>query len=246
MNKRYQRFSEEVIEELKYYVYRLIDPRNGEVFYVGKGKGNRLFSHMKVALDTIELDEVSDKLQIIREIHSAGLEVIHVVHRHGMDEATAFEVEAALIDAYPSATNVMGGTHSDDFGPMHSKEIIDKYAAQEIEFQHKVIMININQSKLERNLYDAVRHAWRLNKVKAEKAEYVLAVSNGLVIGVFKPLKWLRTTKENFPDMCNDVDNRYGFIGTEAEQNITELYLRRRVPSSYRKKGASNPIRYSY
>ena len=37
-------FSNEVISKLNYYVYRLIDPRNGQTFYVGKGKGNRVFS----------------------------------------------------------------------------------------------------------------------------------------------------------------------------------------------------------
>lgn len=30
-------FPEEVARQLKTYVYRLIDPRNGETFYVGKG-----------------------------------------------------------------------------------------------------------------------------------------------------------------------------------------------------------------
>ena len=38
-------FSPEVIEQLQYYVYRLIDPRDGQTFYVGKGKGNRVFAH---------------------------------------------------------------------------------------------------------------------------------------------------------------------------------------------------------
>ena len=33
-------FTADVIEQLNYYVYRLIDPRNGKTFYVGKGKGN--------------------------------------------------------------------------------------------------------------------------------------------------------------------------------------------------------------
>ena len=39
------KFSPEVCAELKYYVYRLVDPRNGQTFYVGKGKNNRVFAH---------------------------------------------------------------------------------------------------------------------------------------------------------------------------------------------------------
>lgn len=241
-----KKFPQEVFEQLKYYVYRLIDPRNGETFYVGKGKGNRLFSHMEAATSEEKFDELNDKLATIREIHIAGLSVIHVIHRHGMDENTAFEVEAALIDAYPNATNIMGGSHSNDYGPMHAQEIITKYAAKEVEFYHKVIIINVNQSKIERNLYNAVRVAWRISKKKAVDAEYVLAVSNGLVIGVFKPKIWLPTTKENFPILDNDVPNRFGFIGEEASLDIKTIYIHKRIPDSYRKKGASNPIKYNY
>ena len=43
-------FSSEVTEQLKYYVYRLIDPRTGLTFYVGKGKGNRVYAHINDAL----------------------------------------------------------------------------------------------------------------------------------------------------------------------------------------------------
>ena len=43
-------FPNEIHEALGYYVYRLIDPRNGQTFYVGKGKGNRVFSHAKQQL----------------------------------------------------------------------------------------------------------------------------------------------------------------------------------------------------
>ena len=39
-------FTPDVIEQLNYYVYRLIDPRDGKTFYVGKGKGNRVFAHV--------------------------------------------------------------------------------------------------------------------------------------------------------------------------------------------------------
>ena len=36
----------EVGDALASYVYVYIDPRNHHPFYVGKGKGNRLFSHL--------------------------------------------------------------------------------------------------------------------------------------------------------------------------------------------------------
>ena len=239
-------FPPEVIGELGHYVYRLIDPRNGETFYVGKGVGNRIFSHINEVKDDTDSDELSHKLKTIRAIHNAGLDVIHVIHRHGMNEETAFAVEAALVDAYPSATNIMAGVGSNDFGPMHALEIIKKYAAKEIDFKHKVIMINVNKSKLERKPYEAVRYAWKLNVVKAQKAEYVLAVTNGMVVGVYKPLKWMATTMANFPGIGEDFPDRYGFEGEEAPKEIKDLYIDHRVPSSFKKKGAANPIRYSY
>ena len=46
-------------------------------------------------------DALTEKLQRIREIRISGFEVAHVILRHGMDEQTAFEVEAALIDDMP-------------------------------------------------------------------------------------------------------------------------------------------------
>ena len=144
--KEIEEFPPEVIKEIKYYVYRLIDPRSGETFYVGKGKGNRVFQHMKGALHISDADEASEKIQTIREIVSAGLEVIHVIHRHGMEEQTAIEVEAAVLDSYPYTTNIMGGSGSNDFGPMNALEIINKYAAEEAVFNHNVLMITVNKS----------------------------------------------------------------------------------------------------
>src|SRR5437762_232005 len=108
-------FPADVVQKLKTYVYRLIDPRNGETFYIGKGQGNRVFAHIH-AEQNLEGDELDNKVKRIREIRLAGFGVAHVIHRHGMDEATAFEVESALIDAYPGLTNLAPGIGGNEFG----------------------------------------------------------------------------------------------------------------------------------
>ena len=149
-------FPPEVASKLKTYVYRLIDPRNGETFYVGKGQGNRVFAHIRDEKD-LEDDELGNKLRRIREIRLAGLAVAHVIHRHGMDDETAFEVEAALMDAYPGLANVAGGQGATEFGAMHAQEIITRYSAEPAVFEHKALLISVNRSAAETSLYEATR-----------------------------------------------------------------------------------------
>ena len=231
-------FSPEVSDKLEYYVYRLIDPRNGETFYVGKGQGNRVFDHANAEPETgADSDEVNEpKLQRIREIKNDGFEVAHIIHRHGMDEKTALVVEGALMEAYPGVLNKAGGHGSNEFGCMHAKQVIEQYEARETDIQHKALIIKINHTALEADsIYDAVRKSWRLNVKRAEEAEYVLAVSKGLVIGVFAPEKW-----EKYPD------GRWGFVGIEAPDDIKKLYMRTRIPANMRKKGMAAPVLYSY
>lgn len=231
-----------VAEKLKTYVYRLIDPRNGETFYVGKGQGNRVFAHIR---EQVEQDDPNNKLRRIRDIRLAGFEVAHVIHRHGMDDRNALEVEAALIDAYPGLTNIAGGFGSSDYGAMHAKEIIQRYAAEPAVFQHKTILIIVNRSAAQTSLYEATRYAWKISLSKAQQAEVILATLRGLIVGAFTAEKWLPATSENFPGH-EDAPGRFGFIGEEAPPEISNLYVSKRVPYEYRKPGSANPIKYTW
>jgi hypothetical protein len=240
-------FPSDVVEKLKTYVYRLIDPRNGETFYVGKGKGNRVFAHIR-GDEVLEGDEIDNKLKRIREIRLAGFEVAHVIHRHGMDEATAFEVEAALIDAYPGLTNIVGGTGGTDYGAMHAKEIIRRYSAEPAVFRQKALLINVNRTATERSLYDATRYAWKIDKRKAKQADVILATMQGMIVGAFIAHDWLEATAANFPGRAegDGVPGRFGFVGEEAPEDMKRLYVGKRVPDEYRKRGAANPIKYTW
>jgi len=239
-------FPPEIARRLGFYVYRLIDPRNGETFYVGKGKGNRVFSHIR-AEQKLDGDETDNKLKRIHEIHLAGFEVAHVIHRHGMDEDTAFEVEAALIDAYPGLTNNVAGSGS-DCGAMHAQEIIRKYSAETAVFRHKAMLISVNRSAEERSLYDATRYAWKVSLKKAKQAEVILATMHGLIVGAYVAHDWLDATVANFPGRAqgDGSPGRYGFVGEEASESIQGLYVGKRVPDEYRKRGAANPIKYTW
>lgn len=255
------KFSPEVCKELGFYVYRLVDPRNGETFYVGKGKDNRVFQHMETAVlydkeidDETELDEISLKYARIREIDRAGLKVINIIHRHKMTNKIAHEVEGALIDVYPGLSNIQNGHGNNEYGAMNAFQIKEKYNAPFAQFDKadRCLIISINRSISQHSIYDAVRLAWRLDVERAKQAKYILAVEKGLIIGILVAKEWKSATRENFPELPIDREGRYGFNGKlldekdQEHQAIIQKYLRKRLPDKYRKRGASNPVKYAY
>ena len=172
-----EKFPVGVADRLKWYVYRLIDPRTGETFYVGKGKGDRLFQHAKGALAASKDEDKADlKYQRIKDITAAGIEVSHVIHRHGIDtESIAFQIEAALIDAYPGLTNRVSGHGAGDYGVRHVLEIIADYTAQPFDPHEPLILISIGQTFKDetKSIYDAVRGTWRIDPKKVNKYRLV-------------------------------------------------------------------------
>ena len=162
----------EVVARLGVYVYALRDPRDNSVFYVGKGRGNRVYSHVWAALgvpaptadaaddssgDTPQVK--SAKLNRIREIHGSDRAVEHWIIRHAItpgadDDRAAFAVEQAMIDVLrlqetsptaPVLTNTAGGHTDTDFGATSVEELACRYTAAPIpELPYPCIVVKVN------------------------------------------------------------------------------------------------------
>ncbi len=248
-----QEFPLSVIEKLDYYVYLLIDPEK-QVFYVGKGVRNRIFAHINAAIADAT---PSDKLNKIRAIRAKGLEVNHIVHRHGLTEKEAFEVEAALIDfiGLSGLTNQVQGYNSDDRGQMTVAEVISKYQAPIAEITEPVILITVNRfyrrGMSAEMLYEITRGNWVIG-VRRNKAKYAFSIYKGVIREVYEIERWLSapiedTEKKRQWVIENAIEgeakrtNRWQFEGRVAED------LQHYVGAStenYQVLGAQNPIRY--
>ena len=241
-----EKFSPGVARELGHYVYRLEDPKNGKVFYVGKGQGDRIFAHIRAeeGYDGTAFGP-DEKLETIRAIRNSGNEVIHVVHRHGLTEKCAWEVEAALIDAYPHLVNKAKGFDSRRRA-QHIDEIERRYAKpMSLDPNHKLLFIKTTDKTVRLHgggVYEAVRRSWIIDRNKAKRANYILAVIDGVCVGIFKSCKWkLSSGEEEKPKR----KQRSEFTGTEVhEGSVYKSYYNKIVPADIRALGAANPIRY--
>jgi hypothetical protein len=231
--------TDEIAGILKSYVYVYIDPRNGEPFYIGKGRGNRLFSHLDDQSDT-------ERVARIAEIRRQGKEPQIDILRYGLSDSEATLVEATVIDLIGKAklTNCVSGYHKHSFGRITSHELITMLAAKPVKVRHKAILITINQlyrsdmTPLE--LYEAARGIWVVGP-RRNKAEYAMAVYQGIVREVYRVDQWhpFGTLEYQARDSSDFRDSgRWEFSGDVAHE-IREEYVGFSVG-----KGGQNPIRY--
>lgn len=235
-----QEFPPSVIEEIGYYVYFLIDPEAHQVFYIGKGVGNRVFAHANAAITHAT---PSEKLDRIRAIHAKGQVVEYVIHRHGLTEKEAFEVEAVLIDyiGIDTLTNQVQGFNSDDRGRMNVIDIIAKYAAPEVTISEPVLLITINRlyrkGMSADELYEITRGNWVVGE-RRENARYALAVYNGIIREVYTIERWYPAINRNPTQKTSKRWRFDGKIAPELQQYVGGSIVR------YSALGAQNPIRY--
>lgn len=85
--------------QLMYYVYGLIDPRNGQPFYIGKGKDDRALSHYRER--NLLLEGNTKKTAKIRKLKSLNFKpMVEFYATNIISEEIAYSIEESLILFY--------------------------------------------------------------------------------------------------------------------------------------------------
>ena len=258
-------FSEKAVEQLNgFYVYALIDPRNNQVFYIGKGIGNRVFSHEIESGKSPKSEKA--KLKRIQEIEAAGFDVKRIIVNWSMTESEAFAAEAALINmlSFLSAdmlTNAVAGHHVHEAMTVEDFDLL--YGAEHLkqeDIQHSIMVIKINKLYRKgmnpKELYDIVRGNWRASMASIQKrnVEYVFGVYNQLIVAVYKPDEWHYVHDRIDVPQIDDLDeetlergkDRVYFVCQDYEHldKNQQFYLHKSIADLKVNQSSQNPITY--
>lgn len=219
------KFAPEMTNILKSYVYVYVDPRDGEAFYVGRGKGNRSFVHLN------ERSKMK-KVAKIAEIRKPGGEPRIDILRYGMTNEEASLVEAAAIDllGFLKLTNAVKGNHKGTFGRISSEDLITMLTAKTANIEHQAILIVINRlyrsDMTDKELYEATRGTWKIAS-KRRQPVLAMAVYQKIVREVFQIRQWLPACTLNYEtrDPAElKKSGRYEFEGDVAH-DVRDKYV---------------------
>ena len=247
-------FDEKTQQALGYYVYMLVDPNGDEPFYIGKGHNNRVFDHIRYAIDNP--DVTSDKCDRIRAIGASNVK--HVILTHGLTESEAFRLEALYIDlmryvGFPLSHQI-NGHNANEIGIMTADEVIRLYNAEKLDtIGEDCIVININarynRADGSTAIYNATKQAWRIGKGRinsqSHPIRYVLSEYRGLIIEVFKVKEWY-PVKRTYGPKCAKAGEQYdayGFDGDVAEESVRSLYINKSI-ADRKVRGRANPVSF--
>lgn len=243
-------FPRAVVSKVGIYVYLYRDPRDGKIFYVGKGQGQRAFQHLTD-------EKEGAKRNKIQEIRNAGLEPKIEILAHGLkDDEMALKIEAAMIDliGVDQLANEVRGYQAISHGKMGVDELIALYDAPKGAIGDRgILLIRIN--RLYRHgmgaeeLYETTRGVWKIG-AKRNLVRHVLALYEGVVKEVYEVKRWepanwrvYRFRAEELKAREKQDAGRWQFEGLVAQEPIRGKYLGKDF-SKYLAKGCQNPIQY--
>ena len=184
---------------LGWYVYALRDPKTKEVFYIGKGKGDRIIQHVSEAGKNQKSEKA--KLKRIRDIESRGLQVDHLFIRTAVKtEKEAFAIEQAVIDAFMAnrlakgaapLTNLVAGHEHTTLGLASLDTVLARHASPVTpQINRAVLVLKVNEKwEPDMNSEDILKIArgvWGVREEVRQRAEIAVVISFGIVRGVYE------------------------------------------------------------
>jgi len=247
MKHQIHTFSKDVKERLGFYVYLLLDPETRMPFYIGKGKGDRIFHHLK------DQNAESEKVQKIDELRKLGKEPILEILKWGLNEEEALLVESTAIDllGIEALTNSQRGHGCRHGSRTHVNELELELcdSSGDVQFHEPGILIRI--SKLWRydmtpiEIYDSTRSCWVLSKARAEQAKHAYAVYDGKIREVYQINAWMPggSTMVSLERDFQPDPKRLEFVGVIAPETVRKKYVGKDVSALF-PPGAANPVQY--
>ena len=232
----------DVARKLGYYVYVYVHPRTGKAFYVGKGKGRRVFSHLRS-----QAKAESRKQRILRGLENKGLQPRIDILAHGLDEQSAFLVEMAVIDllGLGQLVNRVRGLRSALIGRVPLQKLIDQQRAKRVQISDPLMLIRISQTfrydMASEEIYNVTNYAWRVDRRRAQ-GRLVLAVYDGVVQEVFQDVEW-RPAAPRQGRPLESGHRKSEFVGRVASPRLQARYKGRSVEKYFRR-GYQGSIRY--
>lgn len=235
----------DIANELGFYVYAYIDPRNDSVFYVGKGVGSRATDHL---LDKTE----SDKVALINSIRAAGFEPrIDIIAHRLRDDLESSRVEAAIIEivGLNNLANIVRGHFSTDYPRRTLTNFIIEHSAEPVDVSDPALLIRINRQfkygMSAEALYECTRGIWVIGE-RRYKARFAMAVYAGIVREVYEIESWHRAGSTDYATrdqkkLAEKSNKRWEFVGHIAPESVRSQYFGRSVGHLFRT-GQQSPI----
>lgn len=240
-----------------FYVYCLVDPRTQQPFYIGKGKGNRIFAHKQAAKSTFRKSGLFDdnetishlKMNQINEIIKAGYDVLGYIVSHSLTESEAFASENVLINYIKLVqkiplTNIVNGHGA---SAMLVEEIEERFGyspmdVQEIATDELILAVKITDAfRLEKdesreytfyhrddaNLKSRTLGNWVIGRDKIQRINYIIGVNTGADNAIVSAYEVSADKAEKY--LQENGRTRYSFTAlSKTQETMAKLDVHRR------------------
>lgn len=144
----------------RYYVYLLVDPRDGFIFYVGKGKSDRMRVHYSRWANNTE-----QNARKALHFSSIGGDCAYMIFGEYDQEALAYSIERQLIDliVHTGISNSQAGVASDEEkAAINASAMLDRVKPFEVWVHERIrttkdvalyFFVTSNLEQIKRNWY---------------------------------------------------------------------------------------------